>query len=198
MTYEDFMTMGLLPDSTQEQMLPATRDTISEAFKLQMLLNMVFGEQRHEAQEGEEDDDAGGAVLTPNTLTAERGFAGHMAKQAMPISPSAYYTAEGYNTSAEDMLFGGAEEDGMSAEHGRPTDPGLGLFAPMNDMPPPAAFSPAGPTDHELAFSPQTMNGLADALGPDVSSVARLGGPFAGYTPDMLTRRLQELVNRVR
>lgn len=187
MTYEDFMSLGLLPDSTPSAQPPAQRDTLSEAFKLQMLLNLAFGEMaEHEAPEAQEEDEL-------NTLTAERGFAGHMAQQALyaPPEPSSVYVAEPRGMDAAGMLFGddSAEPPMEDMAAGRPTAPDFGLFGQM-PMPMP-------PTQPDASFAPATMNGLADALGPDVSSVSRLGGPFAGYTPDMLTRRLQELVRRV-
>lgn len=204
MTYDEFMSLGLLQDGTQEPPPPVNRDTISEAFKLQVAMNMLLGNNR------------AAPLVSPDTtygnvpiMSSERGFAGHIAQQAvaaLPLSTANEWLPDTspYDTSAASMLGLEGEDDappmlGPPPQpdniNGITTDPNVGLFDEY--APAPTASDPLLNPQVSGGFLPQTMNGLADALGPDISSVSRLGGSFDGYTPDMLTRRLQELVRRV-
>ena len=63
------------------------------------------------------------------------------------------------------------------------------------DPTPVQSLRPLHPDVYNVPTS--VMRGLANVLGPDVSSVSRLGGGFAGYSNDELAQRLRSLVRRV-
>lgn len=212
MEYEQFLALGLLPENDpaaagQPVGAPANRDALSEAHQLQLMLGLMsmaepddlhpFGNYRVNGV-----DHYG---VLPNVLTAEGAFAGHVTREALtappPLSEASYAD---FNPDGPDDVLTYLGLDAAPAEPEPPADPfydpsgvsrdpDMDLFA--GGLPAPYV-EPQGANPEFGGFTPDTISSLEDVLGPDVSSVARLGGPFAGYSPDQLTARLRDLVRR--
>ena len=207
MTYEEYMSLGLLPaNDPQAVQAPVQRDALSEAHSLQIMLNAMFAPPPPTQLYPFGNYYGPGGTphygVLPNLLTSEGAFAGHVVNEAV-AAPTEHF-AEPYPIDAFDELFGSTEPpadpeyDPFAHPTGISTDPGMGFFDEAHTAP---AIAP-DMLEQEYLSNPQvygwddSIAGVADLLGPSVSQVSRLGGPFAGYSPDALTSRLRELVRR--
>lgn len=207
MNPDDFLDfMSLASDETREGeqvFVPDDRDLLREAGRIQDMINLMELER----------------LSRPlMDLTSAGAFAGHISKEALrPATPT------GLDPFADDLLtddpFGLTDimgmdtvfeeaweenlayDEALNSDMGISTDPTLGLFDTGEyDLPfyhgEASDLNTSPRYDNAVGFEDSTIAGLADALGPDFSSVSRLGGPFAGYGPDELTSRLRSLVKQ--
>lgn len=222
MAYPDYMALGLLPPAN-DQPVAYGRDVISEAHERQILLNLLFGRLTPDDMRAWRNTYTphGETVVAhygPNApeLTTAGAFAGHIVATAQLASSAVGYDELGVFDEVLGLLGLADDEDEDEVQtpefdpfahpSGVSTDPDMGLQGrPFFDEPfeapapmPPVVYAPGrNPADRAVyGWQDDTLAGLADALGPSITSVSRLGGPFAGYTPDALTARLRELVRR--
>lgn len=202
----------------------ATRDALSEAHQMQLLLDMLHdthtGVRHHGPQVHVEINHSG--VTVPSYASAASDGPHGFAKSIADKFPSTSLISapekvddllDIFRSMDMEQLDDGPRErysdTGMDEPvnpviSGVTTDPSVDFLAAppalgFADMAGVSGFTPeSAQTDQFTGFSSDVLGPLADALRPDIADVSRLGGGFAGYTePDRMLERIRQLVRQL-